>query len=317
MGGFLLRRGLGIVPVLFGVSVVVFLLLHLAPGDAASSLLGPNASEEARQALRHALGLDKPWPIQYVRWLETLLHGNFGVSIATSMPVAALLGPRIEATLILGSASLLLAVFVGVGLGFVVSGRPRGVADRLCMPALLVVGSVPPFWLGLVLVLLFAIRWRIFPVSGMTDIFGGGGLRDIGWHLVLPMVTTAAIPAAVIARMVRGTMLEVLGQDYILVARAKGIPMSIIMRRHAFRNALPPILTIVGLQMGYLLGGTIFSEVVFAWPGLGQALYAAIQARDIPVVQATVLFMALVFVLVNLAVDLVNRAVDPRAASDG
>jgi peptide/nickel transport system permease protein len=312
MRAYLLKRVVGALPVLLGVSVVIFVLMHLAPGDITDSLLGAMATEQAKADLRHALGLDQPLPVQYFKWLATVLTGDFGKSIATQLAVSTLVFPKLLNTAILAVASLLLALIIGYTAGVFSAARARTVFDRGAMSATIIFGSIPPYWLALLLVILFALKLRWLPATGMTNIVGGGGFMDVGRHLILPAIATAAAPAAIITRMVRASMVEILGQDYIRAARAKGIPRKVILRRHVLRNALPPIATITGLQLGYLLGGALFTEVVFAWPGLGNQLYSSIIARDIPVVQAAVLLIALMFVLVNLGVDVLNAFIDPR-----
>jgi peptide/nickel transport system permease protein len=309
---YLAKRFAAIVPVLFGVSVVIFLLMHLAPGDVTTVLLGPQATEQDRIAQRPTLGLDQPLPIQYGRWLERTASGDLGTSIATSLPVTDLILPRFVNTIILTVASLFLAILIGYSAGLFAALRSRSLFDRGMMTVTLILGSTPPFWLGLLLVLLFALKLHWLPVSGMIDMAGDGGVIDTLHHLVLPAVTTALAPAAIIARMVRSSILESLGRPHVLVARAKGLRRRDLLRRHVVLNALPPIMTITGLQLGYLLGGALFSEVVFAWPGLGSLLYSSITARDMPVVQAATLLIALTFVLVNIMVDLVNLLIDPR-----
>ncbi len=312
MRSFLARRLAALVPVLVGVSIVIFLLMHLAPGDVTTTLLGPQATEADRVALRVTLGLDQPVPVQYARWVARVAEGDFGTSIATTRPVAALILPRFLNTLLLTAASLALAMMIGYGAGLVAALRTRSVLDRVLTGATLLLGSTPPFWLGLVLVLFFALRLHWLPVSGMTDMAGDGGVLDVARHLVLPTVTTALGPAAIITRLVRSSVLEAMGRPHVRVARAKGLGRAALLRRHVILNALPPIMTITGLQLGYLLGGALFSEVVFAWPGLGSLLYDSITARDTPVVQAATLLIALLFVIVNILVDLVNAALDPR-----
>ena len=220
--------------------------------------------------------------------------------------------PRFVNTLILTCASLLLAVLIGYATGLLAALRAGSAFDRGTMLVTLALGSTPPFWLGLMLVLLFAIRLRLLPVSGMQDFAGSGGPVDLLYHLVLPAVTTALGPAAIITRLVRSSLLEALARPHVRVARAKGLPPLRLFRRHVALNALPPILTVTGLQLGYLLGGVLLTEIVFAWPGLGALLYDSITARDLPVVQATALLTALAFVGVNILVDLVNAVLDPR-----
>ena len=312
MGRFLGHRLLGVLPVMFGVSVVIFILMHLAPGDVATVLLGPQATEVAKTELRHALGLDLPLPVQYGKWLLRTASGDFGTSIATQLPVMALVLPRFLNTLLLTVASLLLSIVIGYGIGLFAGLRAQSLFDRATMTVTLLAGSTPPFWLGLILVLLFAIRLRWLPVSGMVDMAGDGGALDMLRHLVLPAVTTALGPAAIITRMVRTSIREALDRPHVRVARAKGLSRGTLLRRHVILNALPPVITITGLQLGYLLGGALLTEVVFAWPGLGALLYDSITARDMPVVQATTLLIALSFVLVNIFVDMINVLLDPR-----
>jgi peptide/nickel transport system permease protein len=312
MSDYVIKRLIGALPVLFGVSVVIFFLMHMIPGDITAALLGPMATETAKEQLRHALGLDQPLLVQYVKWLSTVLSGDFGKSIATSLPVSHLVLPKFGNTVILAAASLVLSLAIGFGVGVFAAAHAGSTFDRATMSVTLVFGSIPPYWLGLVLVMIFALSLRWLPTTGMYDIIDPGGFRDLLRHLVLPAVATAAAPAAIITRMVRTSMVEILAQDYVRVARAKGIPRRVILWRHVLRNALPPIATITGLQLGYLLGGALFTEVVFAWPGLGYQLDSSIVARDVPVVQAAVMLIALIFVLVNLAVDMLNAVIDPR-----
>ena len=239
MGAFVTRRILGVLPVVIGVSVVIFLLIQLAPGDAATVLLGPQASEAARQDLRHTLGLDQSWPVQYFHWLFRTASGDLGVSVATQLPVLTLVLPRFINTLILTFGSLLLAVVIGYTVGLFAALRAHSAFDRVSMAVALLAGSAPPFWLGLILVLLFAIELRWLPVSGMQDMAGSGGALDVMRHLVLPAITTALGPAAIIARIVRSSVIEALGQPHVRVARAKGLARATLIRRHVILNALP------------------------------------------------------------------------------
>jgi peptide/nickel transport system permease protein len=308
----IITRLLATVPILFGISVFVFFMMHLAPGDVTDALLGPMATENAKAKLREAMGLDRPLVVQYASWIGNILQGDFGVSVHTKRLVSEVVLPRFVNTVILALGSLVLALSVGFFVGMFAAARSFSAFDRISMSITLVIGSTPPYWLALILVLAFSLELRWFPATGMTSIIGDGGALDIAHHLVLPAIATAAAPAAIITRMVRSSMLEVLSQNYIRVARAKGIAWRVILWRHALRNALPPIATISGLQLGFLLGGALFTEVVFAWPGLGNQLYYSIVARDVPGVQAAVLVIALAFVLVNLAIDILNAFLDPR-----
>jgi peptide/nickel transport system permease protein len=312
VGLFIAKRLFGVLPVILGVSVVIFLLIQLAPGDATTALLGPQASETAKVELRHALGLDQPLPVQYFAWLSRTASGDFGTSIATQRPVLALVVPRFLNTLILTTASLLLAMAIGYSVGLFAALRKNSAFDRLTISATLLAGSAPPFWLGLILVLLFAIQLHWLPVSGMQDLAGEGGALDLLRHLVLPAVTTALGPAAIVTRIVRASIVDAAQSPHVRVARAKGLSRATLIRRHVVWNALPPIVTVTGLQLGYLLGGALLTEVVFAWPGLGSLLYDSITARDLPVLQATTLLIALAFVLANIVVDTINASLDPR-----
>jgi peptide/nickel transport system permease protein len=309
---YLVKRLLGLLPVLFGVSVVVFLAMKLIPGDVTQTLLGPMATEATVAQLRSSLGLDQPIHMQYAKWLWRTLQGDLGMSPIVHKPVTEILVPKFWNTLVLAGASFVLAAGMGVAVGMLAAGRQGSVLDRIGIGASLVVGNMPPFWLGLVLISLFAIKLRWLPSLGMYSLRGGGGIADLLLHLLLPAVTTAAAPGAIIARMTRASILEILGQDFIKVARAKGLPERVVIGAHALRVAAPPIVTICGLQVGYLLGGAVFTEEVFGWPGLGRQLVSSVIARDIQVVQGVVLFIALSFVLVNLVVDITNLMLDPR-----
>ena len=310
---YALQRLLGLVPVLFGISVVIFLTMKMIPGDVARALLGPMATDQSLAQLRHALGLDEAIHIQYGKWLWRALQGDLGLSPIVHKPVMDLLIPKFGNTLILAGASFFLAVVGGVTVGLLAAARPQTAVDRTAMGLSLVVGNMPPFWLGLVLIVFFAINLRWLPSLGMYSSRGPGGLEDLLLHLIMPAVATAAAPGAIIARMTRASLLEILGQDYIKVARSKGLSERAVLWLHALRVAWPPILTISGLQLGYLLGGAVFTEEVFGWPGLGKQLVSSVIARDVQVVQGAALFIAVMFVLVNLVVDLLNLYLDPRA----
>ncbi|HXJ79842.1 MAG TPA: ABC transporter permease [Candidatus Methylomirabilis sp.] len=307
------KRLLGLVPVLFGISVVIFLTMKLIPGDVARALLGPMATDQSLAQLQNALGLDQPIHIQYAKWLWRALHGDLGLSPIVHKSVVELLLPKFGNTLILAGASFLLAAVGGVAVGVLAAARQQTALDRAAMGASLIVGNMPPFWLGLVLIVVFAIDLRWLPSLGMYSARGPGGLEDLLAHLAMPAVATAAAPGAIIARMTRASVLEILGQDYIKVARSKGLSERAVLGLHALKVAWPPILTITGLQLGYLLGGAVFTEEVFGWPGLGRQLVSSVIARDVQVVQGAALFIALSFVVVNLGVDLLNLYLDPRS----
>ena len=312
MSRYLLRRLLLLVPVLLGVSIVVFLVLHLSPGDPAEIMLGPQATAEDVAGLRAALGLDQPLPILYAHWMAHVLQGDLGRSIRMRQPVLGEVLTRFRATLLLTATALLLSTLGGIALGVLSATWPHSVVDRLSTLGSIFGASMPSFWLGLVLMVCFSLWLGWLPASGMHGAHGGGSVADLLSHLVLPAVTLAAASVTIIARLTRATMLEVLGQDYIRTARSKGLVEWRVVLRHGLKNALIPIVTVIGVQVGYLLGGAVLTETVFAWPGVGTLMVQGILARDFPLVQGCVLVIALSFVLINLAVDLLYAWLDPR-----
>jgi peptide/nickel transport system permease protein len=313
MAALVMRRVVSTILVLLGVSVVVFLLVQLVPGDPARTILGAGATAESLAAVRAELGLDKPLVLQFTDYVGGLLAGDLGRSLTINAPVTDVILPRFENTIILAGAALLICVAVGVPLGMLAAKKQYSIFDRLAMFVSLTGASMPVYWLALVLIGLFGLQLGWFPTSGMYDSRNPGGLSDLLAHLVLPAVAAALVPLAVVARMTRSVTVDILSQDYIRTLRASGMSEGVILWRHGLRNALPPIVTVVGLQVGYLLGGVIFVEVVFGWPGLGQQLYTSITQRDMPVIQAGVLFIAAVFVLVNLLTDISVGVLDPRS----
>ena len=312
MRRYVVRRLLLLVPVLLGVSIIIFMVLHLAPGDPAEIMLGSQATQADLERLRTELGLTQPLHVQYVHWLGLVARGDLGRSIWMKKPVLGEVLARFKATLVLTGAGLLLSTVAGLTLGITSAVRPNSVLDRLSAVASLFGASMPVFWLGIVLMVIFALWLGWLPASGMFSPYGGGDLRDLLVHLALPAVTLAAASVTIIARLTRSTMLETLGQDYIRTARAKGVVERTVVLRHGLKNALVPIVTVVGVQAGYLLGGAVLTETVFAWPGVGTLMMQGILARDFPLVQGCVLVVALSFVLINLAVDLLYAWLDPR-----
>ncbi|MBU8808710.1 ABC transporter permease [Mycolicibacterium goodii] len=306
------NRLLSTLLVLFGVSLIVFLLLQLVPGDPAVTILGSGATAEAVAALRSELGLDRALPIQFFDYLGGLVRGDLGRSLTVNAPVTDIMLPRFANTIILTGAALLLCIGVAVPLGVIAAHKQYSIFDRVSMIVSLAGASVPVYWFGLLLIGAFAVTLGWLPTSGMYNPRFPGGLTDLLAHLVLPAIAAALVPLAVIARMTRSVMIDILQQDYIRTLRASGLSTNSVLWRHALRNALPPIVNIIGLQVGYLLGGVVFVEVVFGWPGLGQQLYTSITQRDIPVVQAGVLFIALAFVIINLLADGAVGLLDPR-----
>jgi peptide/nickel transport system permease protein len=309
---YVVRRLALLVPVLLGVSVIIFLVLHLSPGDPAEIMLGSQATQADLDRLRAELGLTEPLYVQYVHWLGLVARGDLGRSIWMKRPVLGEVLGRFKATLILTGAALVLSTAVGLALGIASAVRPNSPLDRLSAVASLFGASMPVFWLGIVLMVIFALWLGWLPASGMFAPYGGGDLRDLLVHLALPAVTLAAASVTIIARLTRSTMLETLGQDYIRTARAKGVVERAVVLRHGLKNALIPIVTVVGVQAGYLLGGAVLTETVFAWPGVGTLMVQGILARDFPLVQGCVLVVALSFVLINLIVDLLYAWLDPR-----
>jgi peptide/nickel transport system permease protein len=309
---FLARRLLHLGPVLLGVSVIVFLVLHLAPGDPAEIMLGANANKEDLDRLRAQLGLDQPLHVQYLHWIGHVARGDLGRSLWMKRPVLGEVLERFKATLLLTGVALFLSTVGGIALGIASATRANSLLDRLSAVASVFGASMPVFWLGILLMVIFSLWLGWLPASGMYAPYGGGGLTDLLAHLVLPAVTLAAASVTIIARLTRATMLEMLGQDYVRTARAKGLGERPVVWRHALKNALIPIVTVVGVQAGYLLGGAVLTETVFAWPGVGTLVVQGILARDIPLVQGGVLVIALSFVLVNLAVDTLYAWLDPR-----
>jgi ABC-type dipeptide/oligopeptide/nickel transport system permease component len=304
---FALRRLLLAIPVLLGVLFVVMLTIELIPGDAVALMLGEHATKEAIARLRDYLGLDRPLLVRYVEYLGKLATGDLGRSIQQNRPVADELADAWPATLQLTVAALVLAAIVGITAGIVSAVWPNSVFDALARLGSLFGLSMPVFWIGLVMIVVFSLWIPWFPVGGT------GSLA----HLVLPAVTLALPSIAMIARMTRSSVLEVLREDYVRTARAKGVGEQWVVVKHALRNAFIPILTLVGLQAGQLMGGAVLTETVFAWPGLGRLMVKAIFARDYILLQGAVLLFAVAFVVVNLLVDLSYGALDPRISRQG
>jgi peptide/nickel transport system permease protein len=303
LGRYLLTRLLGGLVTMFLVSVIVFVLLALAPGDPAELILmGQQTTPEAVAQLRHELGLDMPLYSQYIQFAWDALRGDLGRSWQNNEPVLRELGRVFPATVSLSLWALFTSTVIGITVGVIAAVRQYSVLDFVTRSLVLIGVSMPIFWLGLILISLFAVQLHWLPSSG----------RGSWKHLVLPVISLATYSVGIIARMARSSMLEVLRDDYIRTARAKGLPERIVHLRHALKNALIPIVTVVGLQLGYLLGGAILTETVFAYPGLGWRMMQALFARDYPIVRGGVLLMAASFIVVNLAVDILYVYLDPR-----
>jgi peptide/nickel transport system permease protein len=327
---YTLRRTAALIPVLVGVSVVVFLFLHLIPGDPASAMLGDHATPDAIARLRAAYGLEQPWPTQYALFVGHLLQGDLGRSIRSNTPVTTELAQRFPATAELTLVAMLIAVLVGIPAGIISATRRGSLFDHASMVVALAGVSMPIFWLGLMLAWFFGVQLKWLPFSArldtgarftpITNLLLLDALVRADWgifiqtvrHLALPALALSTVPMAIIARMTRGAMLEVMSQDFVRTARAKGLRDRVVIGGHALKNALLPVVTIVGLQVGALLSGAILTETIFSWPGIGRWVYESIQSRDYPVVQAMTLIIALIFVVANLLVDLSYAWLDPR-----
>ena len=302
---YVARRALALVPILLGISVVTFVVLRVIPGDPVQAMVdqrGVGVDEATVRSIREHFGLDRPLPVQYVKFVADAARGDFGRSFATRQPAAGELLARLPATARLAAAAMALAVLAGIPLGMLAAARRHTWVDSASMVTALSGLSMPVFWLALILQYVLSVRLGILPASGY------GGWRN----LVMPAVALSAAPAAVIARITRSAMLEVIGSDYVTTARAKGLSERLVIWRHALRNALVPVVTILGLQIGGLLSGAVITESIFNWPGVGRLLLDSMLRRDFPVVQGGVVMVAAVFALVNLLTDLVYAVVDPR-----
>jgi peptide/nickel transport system permease protein len=298
------------VPVLFIASVAVWLLIYLIPGDPALALLGPDVTPEQLARARARMGLDRPWPVQYALWLGRVVTGDLGVSYLNGLPVRTMLAQRIPVTLQLTVASLVVAVLIAAPLGILGAARPRSWVGRLATGYNALAMAVPTFWLGILLVLLFGLYLRWLPTSGFVPIWQepAKALR----FLILPALTLGAYVSAVLARFTRAALLESLDQDYVRTARAKGVAEPSVIGLHALKNALIPVVTVLGLQFGAFMGGAVITEAIFDYPGLGRMLLQAILTRDYTVVQGTILFVVSAFVVINLLTDLAYAFLDPR-----
>ncbi len=310
MTAFILKRLLSMIPVLVIVSMVVFLIIHLTPGDPATIMLGEEARPELVEALRHELGLDQPLPVQYVTWLGHVLRGELGRSIRTNQPVLEAITQRLPPTIELTLFALVISLSIALPTGILSATRRGSRADLITTTLALIGVSMPNFVLALLLILIFSLWLRVLPPIGYTPI-----QQDIGANIkgmILPGITLGAAAAAVIARLTRSSLLEVLSQEYIRTARAKGLRERTVIVTHALKNALIPVVTIVGLQVGGLLGGAIITETIFAFPGVGRLIVQSIFERDFPLVQGGVLLLAFIFLFINLCVDLLYAFLDPR-----
>jgi peptide/nickel transport system permease protein len=299
---YIIKRLLFTIPVVLGVSLVVFALLHLAPGDPALLIAGQNATPESVAAIRADLGLDRPLAVQYLLFLGNLLKGDMGRSLVMKMPVGGLIGQALPVTLQVTMLGLLLSILIGVPAGVTAAVRQNTWWDQICMGGAILGVSIPSFWLGLALMYLFAVHWQVVPVSGYD------GFKS----LILPAVTLGLTGSGLLARITRAGMLEMLGRDFIRTARAKGVSQNGVHYRHALRNALLPLVTLLGLRVGYTIGGAVVVEAVFGLPGTGQLLFNGIATRDYPVVQGLLVVLALSVAAGNLLADLTYSTIDPQ-----
>lgn len=309
VGVFILRRLLMMIPVLLGVTIIVFLIVHLAPGDPAEVVAGPTAPPEVVENVREQLGLNRPLVVQYLTYLGNVLQGDLGRSLVTRRSVSDEIAKSFLNTVELVLVARVWSILVAIPLGVIAAVKRNTIWDKLSMAIALVGISFPIFFVGLLCILLFSAKLGWLPISGR-----GGPLWTLeGWkHIILPAFTLGYFQVAALARVVRSSMLEVLGRDYVRTARAKGLAERAVLYRHALKNALLPAITVIGLQFGFLLGGAVVTETIFSWPGMGRLIVGAINYRDFPMVQGPVLVLAASFVLINLLVDLSYGLVDPR-----
>ena len=310
MGTYILRRLLSMVPVLLLVSAVIFSLLHLTPGDPVVVMLGEEATPEARDALRRELGLDRPLPLQYAAWLSRVVQGDLGRSIRTNQPVSDAILQRLPVTVQLSVLAMVIALVIAIPTGIIAAARRNSRADIAVTVFSLLGVSMPNFLLAVLLIFVFSLQLRLLPPIGYVNPF-----EDLGANLramIMPAITLGVLVAAVVARQTRSSLLEVLGQDYVRTAWAKGLREAVVLRRHALRNSLIPVVTVIGLRLGDLLGSAIVTETIFALPGTGRLVIDSIYQRDFPLVQGVVLYLALIFLFINLIVDLLYAYLDPR-----
>ena len=330
MLAYIIRRIFILVPTLLGVSLIVFCMLRLTPGDPAELMLGERATEESLHQVREHLGLNEPLHIQYGMFMKRLMKGDLGETIFTRQKVWTEIKHRFPATLELSVCALFISCFVGIILGIVSATKQYSIFDYLSMLGALTGVSMPIFWLGLVLMLIFSVNLGWLPISGRLSVLidlevitnfyvldsiltkNWVALKDSIWHLIMPAITLSTIPTAIIARMTRSSMLEVLRQDYIKTAMAKGLSKFKVVYKHALRNALIPVVTTIGLQFGVLLCGAILTETIFAWPGVGKWMYEAVMQRDYMVIQGGTLVIATIFIVINLFVDLLYAVINPK-----
>ena len=307
-----MNRLLSAIPVVLGITIIVFLIISLIPGDPATAILGSYATPENVAKINKDLGLDKSLPERYLIWLGNIIQGDFGRSFSLNRPVIDEVMERFNATLILSGTAFVLCSFFGILVGTISAARQYTFTDKFITFIVLIGISIPSFFLGMMMILTFAVRLKLFPVSGMYAIWGGGDLPDLINHLVMPSIALAIVATGVVARISRNAVLEILRQDYVRTARAKGVKERSILISHVLRVAIVTILPVLGLQAGFVLSGSVYIEIVFQWPGVGRMLVDAILKRDIILVQGGVVFVSICYVFFNIAVDVLQRVLDPR-----
>ena len=307
-----MNRLLSAIPVVLGITIIVFLIISLIPGDPATAILGSYATPENVAKINKNLGLDKSLPERYLIWLGNIIQGDFGRSFSLNRPVIDEVMERFNATLILSGTAFVLCSFFGILVGTISAARQYTLTDKFITFIVLIGISIPSFFLGMMMILTFAVRLKLFPVSGMYAIWGGGDLPDLINHLVMPSIALAIVATGVVARISRNAVLEILRQDYVRTARAKGVKERSILISHVLRVAIVTILPVLGLQAGFVLSGSVYIEIVFQWPGVGRMLVDAILKRDIILVQGGVVFVSICYVFFNIAVDVLQRVLDPR-----
>ena len=312
MIAYIIKRLLSAIPVLLGISVIVFIIMALIPGDPATAILGSFATPENVEKLNRDLGLDKPMIQRYFIWLGNMLQGDFGRSFSLNKDVLDEISERFGATLVLAGVSFVLCSILGVVAGALSASRQFGITDKLITLSVLIGISIPSFFLGMMMILFFSVQLRWFPVSGMWPIYGARDLSALLSHLFLPAVALSVVATGVIARLSRSAMLEVLRQDFIRTARAKGLSEARVIWRHALKAAMVSVIPVLGVQAGFVLSGAVYIEMVFQWPGVGRMLVEAILKRDILLVQGGVVFVAACYVMFNIAVDIIQSLLDPR-----
>ncbi|PKG24352.1 ABC transporter permease [Niallia nealsonii] len=307
---FILKRCLFMIPTLLGVTIIVFLMLQIVPGDPVNSLLSPDATEADRKRIEHELGFDKPVAVQYVDWLGRTLEGDFGRSIIKQLDVNSLLFDAMKNTIVLAFGAALFSFLLSLVIGIYSAYYPKSWIAVFGNMIGLTGVSIPNFWAGLILIGIFSVELGWFPSAGMKSV-GGGGVFDTISHLILPAIAVGMTTLGVMTRMIRSSVVDLLQKDFIITLQAKGTS-SFTVLLHVLKNCTPTILTVAGLQVGYLIGGSVLVETVFAWPGVGQLIYQAISQRDFPIIQAGVLVISIMFVLINLIVDILHAVIDPR-----